>query len=77
MSPFENDKPFWLVWNPSRSSPTFRHYSEECAKTEAARLARKAPGERFYVLEAIGCVVKQDVLWRGFQQRDADDGIPF
>lgn len=45
---------FWLVWNPARSVPTFRHPTEQAAITEANRLAEKCIGEQFFVLEVMG-----------------------
>jgi hypothetical protein len=43
---------FWMVWNPQGSQPTAKHYQRTDALAEAERLARKCPGETFYVLEA-------------------------
>lgn len=43
---------FWMVWNPQRHSPTYRHPTMDSAIAEAERLARMTPGEVFIVLEA-------------------------
>lgn len=43
---------FWMVWNPKRDTPAYQHHSHEAAVSEAERLARLNPGQRFYVLEA-------------------------
>ena len=43
---------FWLVWNIDGGSPKHKHASEQSAITEAERLARMNPGQRFAVLEA-------------------------
>jgi hypothetical protein len=43
---------FWVVWNENRGKPTFKHASEESAKKEAVKLARRHPGEQFHVLES-------------------------
>jgi len=43
---------FWLVWTPNGSNPCFRHSAESLARTEAERLARRAPGQEFFVVEA-------------------------
>lgn len=45
---------FWMVWCPNRNPPVYRHDCEAAAETEAERLARLNPGERFFVLEAVG-----------------------
>jgi hypothetical protein len=42
----------WMIWNPQRHAPTYRHYSVEAAHSEAERLARLCPGEVFVVLKA-------------------------
>lgn len=48
------DQMFWVVWNPKAGPPTFEHDSASAARAEATRLARQNPGERFYVLAAVG-----------------------
>ena len=45
---------FWLVWNPEGRSPTYKHQSEQSARTEAIRLAKENTGKRFYVLKSLG-----------------------
>lgn len=47
------EEAFWMVWSPSGSAPTHQHYCLEKAQQEAERLARKVPGRKFYVLEAL------------------------
>ena len=53
-----NNKPteprFWMVWNPNGHSPTAKHWSRAAADKEAARLSTQNPGQRFYVLKAVG-----------------------
>ena len=44
---------FWLVWNPAGLNPKHKHLTAEAATTEAERLARANPGNRFYVLHAL------------------------
>lgn len=56
-------KGFWLVWNPQRGSPTYRHETHASAVAEAHRLASKSPGESFYVLGCVGRAIKQDVRY--------------
>jgi hypothetical protein len=74
---------FWMVWNPERSAPRFRHQSKGDACAEAARLSRRAPGEMFFVLAAVDAVTSplsapQSVkLVKPRPSRDLDDEIPF
>lgn len=56
-----NPKQFWMVWNPLGSAPTFMHDSEMKASQEAERLARMNPGKCFYVLEAVGARMVNDM----------------
>ena len=67
------DKQFWLVWNPQGHSPTVKHPMIYQAKAEAERLARDNPGQKFYVLSAVGMCEYQAVTW---QRLDGED-IPF
>ena len=46
------DGAFWMVYGWGQGAPNYRHASESAAQAEAARLARMAPGTRFYVLRA-------------------------
>lgn len=72
---------FYFVWNPSRSAPTVKHPSEEIAMSEAKRLARLNPGEKFFVLQAIAALEKIDVgvvkLGSGGANCCCDCHIPF
>lgn len=43
---------FWMVWNKNGGAPKVTHKSYENAASEACRLARKCPGEKFIVLQA-------------------------
>lgn len=63
---------FWLVWNEEGSAPRHKHETEEGARKEAERLARKQPGSRFHVLALVGSCVKDDVRWT-----DAEHPLPF
>jgi len=47
---------FWLIWNPQRGYPTKAHETEFLARTEGERLARKHPGERFFLLKFVASV---------------------
>lgn len=55
-------KKFWLVWNPGRVLPKgqCRHNSCAAAEAEATRLARKHPGEDFFICEAGKVVASPD-----------------
>lgn len=53
--------PFWLVWNPNANAPSLKHDTKISATAEAERLARKHPGEKFYVLAPICEITKRDI----------------
>lgn len=67
---------FWMV---AGGGPTLaRHGSLMAAELEARRLARKAPGEVFYVMEATIAVVKVDIERIDLRESDPDfDEVPF
>lgn len=54
---------FWMVWNEGNQNPRVKHSSSMLARSEAERLARSNPGQKFYVLDAIDCCMKRDVEW--------------
>ena len=60
---------FWLVWRAVYRAdgesvfPTKRHLSEQSARAEAERLARKHPGNEFYVLRSVAAVQVVSVQW--------------
>lgn len=65
---------FWMVLADNSSETRFRHDTAEKAKTEAKRLAGLNPGVRFFVLQSIGAMVKNDpVSWEDHET----DPIPF
>ena len=68
---------FWMVYGEGQGSPTARHKTFDSARTEAERLARIAPGVRFFILETVGAVEKVDVQFIDLRPRDLDDEIPF
>lgn len=43
--------PFWLVWRPHGTHPSFKHPTETSAVREAERLAKANPGTEFHVLK--------------------------
>ncbi len=69
----------WMVWTPNKNPPRSRHDTEAAAETEAERLAQQNPGEPFFVLEAVGLRVVDNmhrVNLRGAPSEFSDD-IPF
>lgn len=63
---------FWMVWNEGNRGPVKQHWTEQEARTEAERLAKLNPGQRFYVLVTLSfCMVQEPVHW--FET----DDIPF
>lgn len=54
---------FYMVWNEGNRGPVVRHNTDMSARTEAERLARLNPGQKFYVLSVIDCCQKRDVEW--------------
>lgn len=71
--------PFWMV--KGEGPATAIHMSRRDAEIEADRLARKMPGMRFYVLQAVACHVKVEVqridMTDMAEAMDADATIPF
>lgn len=68
-------KQFWMVWNPAKAAPTFKHESERNARIEAERLARMCPGEQFFVLEAVEMRCVTDM--QRVNLRGKSDDLPF
>lgn len=69
---------FWMVWNPNRNPPMFMHATEVAAEAEAERLAKLNPGERFFVLEAIGLRVVDNMQRVDLRKQLVNgDGLPF
>ena len=74
---------FWMVWNVDGRVPTMKHASQQSARLEAERLAKRNPGQQFAVLEAIGvCETTKPVQWAELTLScdaalEFDDGIPF
>lgn len=61
----DSEDPFWIVWNDRRDSanfPTCKHPTFKEASDEAARLANKHPGTKFYVLMATQRVCSHTVV---------------
>ncbi len=48
----ENAQRFWMCFVEGAGAPNFRHMSCDEAQKEAARLARKMPGRRVWLLVA-------------------------
>lgn len=52
---FTQKTPFFLVWNPRRSTPPRKkHLTVDAAETEAQRMADLFPGQKFHVVVALG-----------------------
>ena len=66
---------FWMVLG-SGGAPTVKHLTENVARSEAVRLARKYPGEFFTVLESVATVVVDNLKWEE-HVKDEIDEIPF
>lgn len=45
---------FWMVWNSNGKQPKKRYPTLVDASKDASELAVKQPGDKFYVLEALG-----------------------
>lgn len=73
-----DESSFWMVWNPQRYAPTYRHTTAESALTEAKRLARNNPSQKFYVLQAIGlATIPEPPVHVIKLASDVDADIPF
>ena len=66
-------KKFWMVLG-SKGMPVVRHLTEGSARSEAARLARQAPGESFTVLGSESTVRMDDLRW---QNHEEEEEVPF
>ena len=66
-------KKFWMVYGGYQSNPTKKHETELEARNEAERLARKQPGQQFYILEVIAICQTKDLEWIELPH----DDIPF
>jgi hypothetical protein len=66
---------FWIVVSDLRgpSQYPYRHLTQQSAFDEAQRLVR-VNGGKFWVFEAIGASIRQDVITMKFDDRDE---IPF
>ena len=53
----EFTKPFWTVVNPRGVAPSVRHESEDLARKEAARIARKQPDTEILVIRAVASYI--------------------
>lgn len=71
-------RPFWMVWNPARFPPSFRHDSAEKAINEAKRLAAANPSDEFIVLMATHRAKRTEPVTVTVLSADPyDDAIPF
>jgi hypothetical protein len=70
-------KKFWMVLGGSGGCPTVKHLAEGVARAEAARLARKHPGQSFTVLVSEATVTVDNLKWENHEDEDNDGEIPF
>jgi hypothetical protein len=70
---YEDESPFWMVWNPAGHAPVEKHPSELAAKAEAERLACLNPGQKFHVLENKGVCAFRTAQWTPVNP----DWVPF
>jgi plasmid maintenance system antidote protein VapI len=64
---------FWLVWcDRGVMPPTVKHPTEQHARDEAERLARKYAGETFHVLAPVDSVVQNSMVWTTWHNGAAD-----
>jgi hypothetical protein len=72
---------FWLIWceRAGGNAPTRKHFSRTDAITEAERLARNNPGQRFWILKSEEAAEFQAVKWEKAHKEDCacNDCIPF
>jgi hypothetical protein len=73
-----------MIYGEGQRAPVMMHKTFASAKTEANRLARQAPGVRFFILEAVAAAERVDVQFTDFRLdgkarnvRDLDAEIPF
>lgn len=59
----EEVKPFWFVWTKKGHVPKRCHDTRGSAEAEAERLARKCPGKKFIILEAVSKVHQPWPVW--------------
>jgi hypothetical protein len=50
----QNESDIFFVWNPSGGQWKHKHTTYESAQKESERLARLNPGQKFYVIGALG-----------------------
>lgn len=71
----------YCVFNPAGAGvPRFEHRTYDSAKTEAKRLAKMNPEQKFYVMESVGMAVKNEVSFYVHEDKarpDLEDEIPF
>jgi hypothetical protein len=72
---------FWMVWceRGGGNAPTKKHFSRTDAISEAERLARNNPGQRFWILKSEEVAEFQAVKWEKAHKEDCacNDCIPF
>jgi hypothetical protein len=74
------ERTFFMVWNPNGRTPAHKHDSYTLASNEADRLSRIAPGQTFYVLQALTAsrrVEVQTTTLQGSESIVREIEIPF
>jgi len=66
-----SEQEFWMVWKEGSGIPFKKHPSLKSAEDEAERLTKCNEGT-FYVLHAVSCVKRVNVVWN----RDLDETVP-
>jgi hypothetical protein len=72
-----NSDTFFVVWNPERGLPRFKHDNYQAAVTEAKRLARETPDEPFYVLAScVAIEAKSPIIVTPMLEHVTEDRMP-
>ena len=69
-----NKDAFWMVLRDGSPETRMRHLTYDSALAEAKRLANLCPGQRFFVLQAVGFALRHEPV--SYHRLEADP-IPF
>lgn len=72
----QDEKEFYMVWNPNGRAPTFKHATKDSAITEAKRLT-DTYSQKFYVLQALFAVEQPPKILVTRLTHYLDETIPF
>jgi hypothetical protein len=75
----EQNKAFFMVWNPEGRAPTVKHWDYQSACREAERLAKANNSHRFVVMCSMDAFAVNEVIKTDLRPGPDswDDGIPF